>query len=114
MKSKLIPKRILNVALAGMLGTMLVMPFAAGAQLVQKGRLGGVADSTVAIGNARLLEDSSFSAPADGGYEANPATPQHNVFLATFPGFGTVLAAAVVVLPFGLSTLRILRRNRVT
>jgi hypothetical protein len=103
---------ILKVAIAGMLGTMLVMPFAASAGLVQEERLEGGVASAPAAGSARVLKDASFSAPVGGAYHANPATPQHNVFPAAFSKFGTILAAAALVLPFGLSTLRILRRNR--
>jgi len=113
MKSEVFRKGILNVALVGVLVTMLVMTFATGARLVQEGRSGGGAASTLAVESATVLENSSFSAPAGGGYQANPATPQHNVFPAVFHNFGTILAGALLVLPFGLSTLRILQRNRV-
>lgn len=103
---------ILKAAIVGMLGTLLVVPFAASAGLVQEGRLEGAAASTPASGNARTLKDASFSAPAGGADQANPATPEDNVFPAAFSKFGTILAAVLLVLPFGLSTLRILRRNR--
>lgn len=112
MKSKMFQMGILKVAIAAMLGTMLVMPFAASARLVQEGRLKQGAASTPAAGSGRVLKDPSFSAPVGGADQANPAIPQDNVFPAAFPKFGTILAAALLVLPFGLSTLRILRRKR--
>jgi hypothetical protein len=113
MKSKAFKAGILNVALAGMLATIVVVPFGSVARLAQEGRLGGGAAPTLAVGSARALEHSSFSAPAGAGYEANPATPQHNVFPAALHNFGTILAGAMLLVPFGLSTLRVLRRNRV-
>ena len=104
---------ILQVAIASMLVTMLVMPFAASARLVpQAGRLERVDASAPAAGSTKVLKDASFSAAAAGVHQANPADPQHIVFPAAFRKFGTILAAALLVLPFGLSTLRILRRHR--
>jgi len=108
MKSKVFQKTILNVVLARMLGSVLVMPCVALARPVSEGR--GVA-AALAVESVRVLEDSSLLVPAAGGYQA-PANPQHNMFAAAFHNFGTILAGALLVLPFGLSTLRILRKNR--
>jgi hypothetical protein len=112
MKTKVFQIGILNTALVGMLGTMLMMPCAAVARLAQEGRSGGEGASALAVGSAVVLEGSSFPAPAGSGYQANPTTPQHDVFPAVFHNFGTILAGTLLLLPFGLSTLRILRRNR--
>jgi hypothetical protein len=111
-KSKMFQMGILKVAIVGMLGTLLAVPFAASAGLVHEGRLEGAAASALAAGNARALKDESFSAPAGGADQADPATPQDDVFPAAFSKIGTILAVALLVLPFGLSTLRILHRNR--
>jgi hypothetical protein len=112
MKSMIFPKGTFNVALVGMLGAMLVMPFAADARLVQKAPLGGGVASALAVGSAKVFEGVSFSAPDGGAHQSLPTPQRQNVVLAILPGFWTVLAAAVLALPFGLSTLRILRRNR--
>ena len=111
MRFKVFRLGLLKVAIAGMLGTTLVMPFAASGRLVQERRSEQGAASAPVTESAMLFEDESSSDPAKAAGQTEPAPAMNDIFPA-FSKLGTIVAAVLLLLPFGLSTLRILRRNR--
>jgi len=112
MQSKVFQPGILKVAIAGMLGAVLLAAFAASARLSQEGRWERATVSTSGAASAKVLQAASFSVPTAVAYPAAPAPARHKLFAGFLRKFWTLLAAAALVLPFGLSTLRILHRNR--
>ena len=104
---------ITRVSLAGMLGVLLFTLFAASASLVQGGRLDRAVAPVSDVGSATILKDANLSAPVGAVHQANRAAPQQREMLsAAFPELGTILAAAALALPFGLSAYLIQHRKR--
>jgi hypothetical protein len=103
---------IRKVAVAGTLGIMLVVPFAALACLVQERLEWRPAPPSAAAQSAMALKEINSLAPVGRAYEANAVILPHNTFPADSADFLSTLAGALLFLPFGLSTLRFWRTDR--
>lgn len=104
MKSKIFKVGILKVALGVLLGTALGVRLVAVAPLVEEPCPERDATiSTLSAANGWVLRDLRFSTPTAGAGRADPAAS---------PSFATILAGGLLLLPFGLSTLKLWRANR--
>lgn len=107
MKLKPFQIGVKRAAVTGLLGMMLVVPFAALAHLGL-----GPAVPSAAARSALSLQEVNVLTPVGRAYQAYAVVLRHNALHADSADFVSVLAGAALFLPFGLSTLGLSCRNR--
>ena len=100
-----------KVGVAGMLGIILVVPFAALAGQAHEFLERGPAAPTAAARSPLALKEINILAPIGPVYQANPVILQHSDFPPSSPEFGAILSGALLLVPFALSALSLSLRN---